>query len=133
MRGFIALAIRFTRWEHGCSTTVGRVRAEMLPDIAGKDGAPAFTTAPGAYRRACTFQHRHGCLYDGARRRAGNHCLETRIYQRPFEVRPDGKFSLPVIQGCGCSRKTPSQLADEITRKLGNMFKIPLWRSACGR
>lgn len=42
------------------------------------------------------------------------------------QVRPDGKFSLPVIRDVVAVGKTPSQLADEITRKLKEYVQNPV-------
>ena len=42
------------------------------------------------------------------------------------QVRPDGKFSLPVIRDIVAVGKTPSQLADEITRKLKEYVQNPV-------
>jgi polysaccharide export outer membrane protein len=41
------------------------------------------------------------------------------------QVRPDGKFSLPVIRDIVAVGKTPSQLADEITRRLKEYVQNP--------
>jgi polysaccharide export outer membrane protein len=42
------------------------------------------------------------------------------------QVRPDGKFSLPVIRDVVAVGKTPSQLADEITRRLKEYVQNPV-------
>ena len=42
------------------------------------------------------------------------------------QVRPDGRFSLPVIRDIVAVGKTPSQLADEITRKLKEYVQNPV-------
>jgi polysaccharide biosynthesis/export protein len=42
------------------------------------------------------------------------------------QVRPDGRFSLPVIRDVVAVGKTPSQLADEITRKLKEYVQNPV-------
>ena len=41
------------------------------------------------------------------------------------QVRPDGKFSLPVIRDIVAVGKTPSELADEITRRLKEYVQNP--------
>lgn len=45
---------------------------------------------------------------------------------KTVQVRPDGKFSLPVIRDVVAVGKTPSQLADEITRKLKEYVQNPV-------
>jgi polysaccharide export outer membrane protein len=42
------------------------------------------------------------------------------------QVRPDGRFSLPVIRDVVAVGKTPSQLADEITRRLREYVQNPV-------
>jgi polysaccharide export outer membrane protein len=42
------------------------------------------------------------------------------------QVRPDGRFSLPVIRDIVAVGKTPSQLADEITRRLKEYVQNPV-------
>ncbi len=42
------------------------------------------------------------------------------------QVRPDGRFSLPVIRDVVAVGKTPSQLADEITRRLKEYVQNPV-------
>ncbi|WP_447597837.1 polysaccharide biosynthesis/export family protein [Nitrospira sp. Nam80] len=45
---------------------------------------------------------------------------------KTVQVRPDGRFSLPVIRDVLAVGKTPSQLADEITRKLREYVQNPV-------
>jgi polysaccharide export outer membrane protein len=45
---------------------------------------------------------------------------------KTVQVRPDGRFSLPVIRDVLAVGKTPSQLADEITRKLKEYVQNPV-------
>ena len=45
---------------------------------------------------------------------------------KTVQVRPDGRFSLPVIRDVVAVGKTPSQLADEITRKLKEYVQNPV-------
>jgi polysaccharide export outer membrane protein len=45
---------------------------------------------------------------------------------KTVQVRPDGRFSLPVIRDMVAVGKTPSQLADEITRKLREYVQNPV-------
>lgn len=45
---------------------------------------------------------------------------------KTVQVRPDGRFSLPVIRDVLAVGKTPSQLADEITRKLKEYVQSPV-------
>lgn len=45
---------------------------------------------------------------------------------KSVQVRPDGKFSLPVIRDVVAVGKTPSQLADEITRRLKEYVQNPV-------
>lgn len=45
---------------------------------------------------------------------------------KTVQVRPDGRFSMPVIRDVVAVGKTPSQLADEITRKLREYVQNPV-------
>ena len=45
---------------------------------------------------------------------------------KTVQVRPDGRFSLPVIRDIAAVGKTPSQLADEITRRLKEYVQNPV-------
>lgn len=45
---------------------------------------------------------------------------------KTVQVRPDGRFSMPVIRDVVAVGKTPSQLADEITRKLKEYVQNPV-------
>ena len=45
---------------------------------------------------------------------------------KTVQVRPDGRFSLPVIRDVLAVGKTPSQLAEEITRKLREYVQNPV-------
>jgi polysaccharide export outer membrane protein len=45
---------------------------------------------------------------------------------KTVQVRPDGRFSLPVIRDIVAVGKTPSQLADEITRRLKEYVQNPV-------
>lgn len=45
---------------------------------------------------------------------------------KTVQVRPDGRFSLPVIRDVLAVGKTPSQLADEITRRLREYVQNPV-------
>ncbi len=45
---------------------------------------------------------------------------------KTVQVRPDGRFSLPVIRDVVAVGKTPSQLADEITRRLKEYVQNPV-------
>lgn len=42
------------------------------------------------------------------------------------QVRPDGRFSMPIIRDMTAVGKTPSQLADEITRRLKEYVQNPV-------
>ncbi|GKS58291.1 hypothetical protein YTPLAS18_18180 [Nitrospira sp.] len=44
---------------------------------------------------------------------------------KTVQVRPDGRFSMPVIRDVVAVGKTPSQLADEITRRLREYVQNP--------
>ncbi len=45
---------------------------------------------------------------------------------KTVQVRPDGRFSMPVIRDVVAVGKTPSQLADEITRRLREYVQNPV-------
>lgn len=45
---------------------------------------------------------------------------------KTVQVRPDGRFSMPVIRDVTAVGKTPSQLADEITRRLREYVQNPV-------
>ncbi len=96
------------------------------PEIAGKDGAPAFTTAP-----AHTGGHALSNIVTDAYTIGAEDVLEITVWRntdlsKTVQVRPDGKFSLPVIRDVVAVGKTPSQLADEITRKLKEYVQNPV-------
>lgn len=129
MRGFIAIAAGLTiMWgvapafsqSPGASASVG------LPEMGGKDGAPAFTTGP-----THSGGHALSNIVTDAYTIGAEDILEITVWRnqdlsKTVQVRPDGKFSLPVIRDVVAVGKTPSQLADEITRKLKEYVQNPV-------
>ncbi len=132
MRGFTALAIGLL--------LVGGV-APMLrsspvafaqtgaPEMGGKEGAPAFTTVP-AHAGAHPGEKLSNIVTD-AYTIGAEDVLEITVWRnadlsKTVQVRPDGRFSLPVIRDVVAVGKTPSQLADEITRKLKEYVQNPV-------
>lgn len=128
MRGFIALAIGFVL-AGGIASLFqpSSALAQATPsEVAGKDGAPAFTTAP-----AHAGGHALSNIVTDAYTIGAEDVLEITVWRntdlsKTVQVRPDGKFSLPVIRDVVAVGKTPSQLADEITRKLKEYVQNPV-------
>lgn len=132
MRGLIAAAIRFLLVGGGVALFLlpsGVFAQVNAADLAGKDGAAAFTTAP-----ALTGGHvgeRLSNIVTEAYTIGAEDVLEITVWRntdlsKTVQVRPDGKFSLPVIRDVVAVGKTPSQLADEITRKLKEYVQNPV-------
>lgn len=128
MRGFIALAIGFV--------VVGGIASLVQPsgafaqtnssEVSVKDGAAMFTTAP-------PHQGGHALsnIVTDAYTIGAEDVLEITVWRnadlsKAVQVRPDGRFSLPVIRDVVAVGKTPSQLADEITRKLKEYVQNPV-------
>ena len=128
MRGFIALAIGFVL-AGGIASLFqpSSALAQATPsEVAGKDGAAAFTTAP-----AHAGGHALSNIVTDAYTIGAEDVLEITVWRntdlsKTVQVRPDGKFSLPVIRDVVAVGKTPSQLADEITRKLKEYVQNPV-------
>ncbi len=128
MRGFIALAIGFVL-AGGIAFLFqpSSALAQTTPsEVAGKDGAAAFTTAP-----AHAGGHALSNIVTDAYTIGAEDVLEITVWRntdlsKTVQVRPDGKFSLPVIRDVVAVGKTPSQLADEITRKLKEYVQNPV-------
>jgi len=128
MRGFIALAIGFVL-AGGIASLFqpsGAVAQTTPSEVAGKDGAAAFTTAP-----AHAGGHAMSNIVTDAYTIGAEDVLEITVWRntdlsKTVQVRPDGKFSLPVIRDVVAVGKTPSQLADEITRKLKEYVQNPV-------
>ncbi len=132
MRGLIAAAIRLLLVGGGVALFLlpsGAFAQVNAADMAGKDGAAAFTTAP-----APTGGHigeRLSNIVTEAYTIGAEDVLEITVWRntdlsKTVQVRPDGKFSLPVIRDVVAVGKTPSQLADEITRKLKEYVQNPV-------
>ncbi len=128
MRGFIALAIGFVL-AGGIASLFqpsGALAQTNPSEVAGKDGAAAFTTAP-----AHAGGHAMSNIVTDAYTIGAEDVLEITVWRntdlsKTVQVRPDGKFSLPVIRDVVAVGKTPSQLADEITRKLKEYVQNPV-------
>lgn len=132
MRWFIGIAIG---WTFMCTVTPTFSQAPTTPmfsgstDMGGKDGTPAFTTTP-----ALAGSHQGEKLSNivtEAYTIGAEDVLEITIWRnqdlsKTVQVRPDGKFSLPVIRDVVAVGKTPSQLADEITRRLREYVQNPV-------
>lgn len=97
--------------------------------MGGPTGTPAFTTAP-ALSGAHPGEKLSNIVTD-AYTIGAEDILEITVWRnqdlsKTVQVRPDGKFSLPVIRDVVAVGKTPSQLADEITRKLKEYVQNPV-------
>ncbi len=132
MRWFNAIAVGLTiMWgvapafsqAPGASTSTGS------SEIGGPAGSPAFTTAP-----ALSGGHpgeKLSNIVTDAYTIGAEDILEITVWRnqdlsKTVQVRPDGRFSLPVIRDVVAVGKTPSQLADEITRKLKEYVQNPV-------
>ena len=87
---------------------------KSLPFVDGRDDAPAQA-------QASDYNYIIG---------AGD-SLNVFVWRNPelstsVSVRPDGKFSAPLVEDLEASGKTPSALAREIEKKLGEYIRDPL-------
>jgi polysaccharide export outer membrane protein len=108
----------------------GHVEKPM--DINGKDGA---NPGPGG-AAIPTINHTQSIeklsnIVSDAYTIGAEDVLEITVWRnqdlsKTVQVRPDGRFSLPVIRDVLAVGKTPSQLADEITRKLREYVQNPV-------
>jgi polysaccharide export outer membrane protein len=110
--------------------------ADKPIEMNGKDGggvAPALTTAGPALPslpHSQTIEKLFNIVSD-AYTIGAEDVLEITVWRnqdlsKTVQVRPDGRFSLPVIRDVLAVGKTPSQLADEITRKLREYVQNPV-------
>ncbi len=127
MRWFIAIAVGLTIiW--GVAPAFSQ--APGVSASAGtSDGAPVFTTAP-AHSGGQPGEKLSNIVTD-AYTIGAEDILEITVWRnqdlsKTVQVRPDGRFSLPVIRDVVAVGKTPSQLADEITRKLKEYVQNPV-------
>lgn len=132
MRWFHAIAVGLTiMWgvAPAFSQAPGASAFAGSSEMGGKEGAPAFTTAP-AHSGGQPGEKLSNIVTE-AYTIGAEDILEITVWRnqdlsKTVQVRPDGKFSLPVIRDVVAVGKTPSQLADEITRKLKEYVQNPV-------
>lgn len=132
MRWFIGIAIGWTFMSTVTPTFSQAPNTPMFSgstDMSGKDGTPAFTTS-SAFAGSHEGEKLSNIVTD-AYTIGAEDVLEITIWRNQdlskiVQVRPDGKFSLPVIRDVVAVGKTPSQLADEITRRLREYVQNPV-------
>lgn len=122
-------------WASGSSGTSGNDASaslsspERLADRGGKEGIPSedgMTASPHAQILGQLFNTVSSDYVIGA-----EDVLEITIWRnadlsKVVQVRPDGKFSMPVIRDVTAVGKTASQLADEITKRLKEYVQNPV-------
>lgn len=108
LRGMALVAVSLVAFLSGCSTTT------WLPFGGGRQDAPTaaalsdynYIIGPGDNLNVFVWR---------------NPELSTSV-----AVRPDGKFTTPLVEDLQASGKTPSALAREIEKKLGEYIRDPL-------
>ncbi|MEK6801988.1 MAG: polysaccharide biosynthesis/export family protein [Nitrospirota bacterium] len=132
MRWFTAVAVGLTViWgvAPAFSQAPGPSASTGSSEMGGKDGAPSSTTAP-LHPGGHPGEKLSNIVTD-AYTIGAEDILEITVWRnqdlsKTVQVRPDGRFSLPVIRDVVAVGKTPSQLADEITRKLKEYVQNPV-------
>lgn len=100
------------------------VGSSILPAGHATDGAPSAASPAQAIEK---FSN----IVTDAYTIGAEDVLEITVWRnqdlsKTVQVRPDGRFSLPVIRDIVAVGKTPSQLADEITRRLKEYVQNPV-------
>ena len=111
------------------SSSLSPTSSEKGVDIAAKDGAP---TTDGL--SAVTHAQILGKLLNTVSSEyviGAEDVLEITVWRnadlsKVVQVRPDGRFSMPVIRDIIAVGKTPSELADELTKKLKEYVQNPV-------
>ncbi len=103
--------------------------AQLSPG-SGSNGVHALEASPSSGSPAQAIEKLSNIVTD-AYTIGAEDVLEITIWRnqdlsKTVQVRPDGRFSLPVIRDVVAVGKTPSQLADEITRKLKEYVQNPV-------
>jgi polysaccharide export outer membrane protein len=96
-----------------------------------KDNVVASATTPSVPTEALEKLLGNNNIVTDAYTIGAEDVLEITVWRnqdlsKTVQVRPDGRFSLPVIRDVVAVGKTPSQLADEITRKLKEYVQNPV-------
>lgn len=107
---------------------IAPVFAELPASSSMPAGAPALDGAPLSAGHAL---EQFSNIVTDAYTIGAEDVLEITVWRNQdlsklVQVRPDGRFSLPVIRDVVAVGKTPSQLADEITRKLKEYVQNPV-------
>ena len=102
---------------------------EKPVEMNGKDGGGLGTALPAVAHTQSIEKFSN--IVSDAYTIGAEDVLEITVWRnqdlsKTVQVRPDGRFSLPVIRDVLAVGKTPSQLADEITRKLREYVQNPV-------
>ena len=99
---------------------------DLIPGATGLTASTAIPSLPSNH-----FIEKFSNIVTDAYTIGAEDILEITVWRnqdlsKTVQVRPDGRFSLPVIRDVVAVGKTPSQLADEITRKLREYVQNPV-------
>ena len=103
----------------------------VFAQVSGNSPMPAGPASDGSALSAGHAIEKFSNIVTDAYTIGAEDVLEITVWRnqdlsKTVQVRPDGRFSLPVIRDVLAVGKTPSQLADEITRKLKEYVQNPV-------